>query len=115
MSLLSRPLNHLWMLTVILTVAGCATVNVRPTAKNRMSVDTRALEDPPDFPREYRAAWIATATNIDWPSTREMPAAAQKQEIDRILDRAEALKLNVLMLQVRSAANRIYTSKLPNA
>jgi uncharacterized lipoprotein YddW (UPF0748 family) len=110
MSLLSRPLNHWWFVTVIFTVvAGCSSSNVRPTG------DTRTLVDPPDFPREYRAAWVATATNIDWPSKRGLSAGDQKHEIDLILDRAEALKLNVLMLQVRSAANRIYTSTLPNA
>ena len=26
-------------------------------------------EEPPPFPREFRAAWVATVANIDWPGS----------------------------------------------
>lgn len=68
--------------------------------------------DAPIAPREFRAAWVATLENIDWPSKPGLTAAEQHTEIRRILDAAVELKLNAVILQVRSAADAIYTSKL---
>ena len=56
---------------------------------------------PPPPVREFRAAWVATVANIDWPSKRGLPVADQKAELMDILDRAAALKLNAVIFQVR--------------
>ncbi|MFM7037660.1 MAG: glycoside hydrolase family 10 protein [Planctomycetaceae bacterium] len=68
--------------------------------------------DAPIAPREFRAAWVATLDNIDWPSKPGLTTAEQHNEIRRILDVAVKLKLNAVILQVRSAADAIYPSKL---
>ncbi len=70
------------------------------------------ISDPPATPREFRAAWVATLDNIDWPSTRGLSAAEQHTEIRRILDAAVDLRLNAIILQVRAAADAIYPSQL---
>ena len=70
------------------------------------------LPDLPPVPREFRAAWVATVDNIDWPSKRGLPAARQQAEMIRILDRAATLKLNAIVFQVRPAADALYRSKL---
>ena len=67
---------------------------------------------PPPTPREFRAAWIATVANIDWPSKQGLPVEQQKQEIIRIVDRAKELNLNALIFQVRPAADALYPSNL---
>jgi len=69
-------------------------------------------ELPPPAPREFRAAWVSTVANIDWPSKPGLPAAVQQQEALAILDRALALNLNAIVLQVRPAADAIYPSKI---
>jgi uncharacterized lipoprotein YddW (UPF0748 family) len=69
-------------------------------------------EEPPPAPREFRAAWVATVANIDWPSRRDLSSAEQKAEITRIVDRAAELHLNALVLQVRTSADALYPSKL---
>jgi uncharacterized lipoprotein YddW (UPF0748 family) len=71
-----------------------------------------ASEEPPPAPREFRAAWVATVANIDWPSRRDLSTAEQKAEIGRIVDRAAELRLNALVLQVRTSADALYPSKL---
>ncbi|MFM8477378.1 MAG: family 10 glycosylhydrolase, partial [Planctomycetaceae bacterium] len=76
-----------------------------------MSQDPRASEPPPT-PREFRAAWVATLDNIDWPSKRGLSAAEQHNEIRRVLDAAVDLRLNAIILQVRAAADAIYPSQL---
>ena len=68
--------------------------------------------DLPPVPREFRAAWVATVDNIDWPSKPGLPATVQKAEMLRLLDRARTLKLNVIVFQVRPAADALYRSKI---
>ncbi len=63
-------------------------------------------------PVEFRAAWVATVDNIDWPSRRDLSAAAQRAEVRALLDQAVAIGLNAIVLQVRPAADAIYPSTL---
>ncbi len=67
---------------------------------------------PPPAPREFRAAWVATVANIDWPSKPGLPAEQQRAEALAILNRAQSLKLNAIILQVRPAADALYASSL---
>ncbi|MFM7164741.1 MAG: glycoside hydrolase family 10 protein [Planctomycetaceae bacterium] len=76
------------------------------------SVSLQAGTEPPAAPREFRAVWVATLDNIDWPSRSGLSADQQRQEAELILDRLLALKMNAVILQVRSAADAIYPSKL---
>jgi len=69
-------------------------------------------QQPPADPREFRAAWVATVANIDWPSAPGLSAAQQRAEALAILNRAQALGLNALVLQVRPAGDAIFPSTL---
>ncbi|QJR16595.1 glycoside hydrolase family 10 protein [Usitatibacter palustris] len=82
----------------VLHLAGCAT--------------PRVDDGPPPAPREFRAAWVASVANIDWPSKPGLPVATQKEEIVRIVERAHRLGLNALIVQVRPAADALYASAL---
>lgn len=66
----------------------------------------------PPIPREFRAAWVATVANIDWPSKKGLTAAEQQKEMVAILNRAASLNLNALILQVRPCADAIYASTI---
>jgi len=59
---------------------------------------------------EFRGAWVATVHNLDWPSKPGLPAAVQKGELRAILDRAQSLKLNAILFQVRPASDALYAS-----
>ncbi len=83
-----------------LLLGGCATP--RPPS----------AENPPPAPREFRAAWVATVANIDWPSKPGLSVAQQQADVVAILDRARALNLNAVILQVRPAADALYASPL---
>lgn len=67
--------------------------------------------DPPHPPREFRAAWVATVSNIDWPSKPGLSTSQQQEEAIQILDRAKELNLNAIILQVRPAADALYASR----
>ena len=62
--------------------------------------------------REFRAAWIATVANIDWPSKPGLPSDEQKQEFIKRLDDLKALGCNVAIVQVRPASDAFYDSKI---
>lgn len=66
----------------------------------------------PPAPREFRAAWLATVANIDWPSKPGLPVDSQKAELRELLDIAQRLQLNAVLFQVRPAADALYASKL---
>ena len=69
-------------------------------------------ESPPELAREFRAVWVATVGNIDWPSRRGLPAEVQQAELLAILDRAATIGLNAVVFQVRPGADALYPSSL---
>lgn len=92
------PLFKSFLLSSLLAVQGVASAwqesneTVRPPAQ------------------EFRAAWVASVFNIDWPSRAGLSAAAQKAEIMAIIDKAVELNLNALMIQVRPNSDALYQS-----
>jgi uncharacterized lipoprotein YddW (UPF0748 family) len=66
---------------------------------------------PPPILREFRGLWVASVTNIDWPSKPGLPAELQRAELIALLDRAKRLKLNAVLLQVRPACDALYRSE----
>ena len=97
-------------------LAACAGIAPPPPAVEPVGAPADAAPPtagmPPPEPREFRAAWVATVANIDWPSQPGLPAATQRLEATALLDRAAAIGLNALILQVRPAADAIYPSTL---
>ena len=65
---------------------------------------------PGPFPptREFRAVWIATVDNIDWPSKKGLPTADQQREIVAMFDQQQQMGLNAVVVQIRSAADAFY-------
>lgn len=68
--------------------------------------------NPPLMEREFRGLWIASVSNIDWPSRPGLPTAEAKAELITILDRAHLSGLNAVIFQVRPAADALYDSRL---
>ena len=62
--------------------------------------------------REFRAAWVATVFNIDWPSRTGLTAAAAQSELAGIVDVAARNGLNALVFQVRPEGDALYRSAL---
>lgn len=60
--------------------------------------------------RQFRAMWIASVVNIDWPSATGLDASAQKAEFLAWLDLAERLHLNAVIVQVRPTADAFWPS-----
>lgn len=61
---------------------------------------------------EFRAVWVATVANIDWPSQSGLSVKEQKKEAIAILNQQKELGINTVILQVRPAADAFYLSDL---
>lgn len=63
------------------------------------------LNDP--IIEEFRAVWIATVGNMDWPSSKTATPAQQQQELIQILDTIQRLNMNVVIFHVIRRKNMI--------
>ena len=75
------------------------------------SPDTSGMPEN-DKNREFRAAWVATVNNLDFPSRSGMSSIEMKNEIDLLLGQTLSLGLNAVVLQVRPTADAIYRSDI---
>ena len=65
-----------------------------------------------DGKHEWRAVWIATVGNMDWPSSKNLSTEAQKAEIIAYLDLFKQLNFNAIVFQIRPTADAFYASSL---
>jgi uncharacterized lipoprotein YddW (UPF0748 family) len=66
----------------------------------------------PDAQREFRAAWVATVANINWPSKPGLPVDQQKAEAIALLDFLKNHNFNAVVFQVRPQADALYKSDI---
>jgi uncharacterized lipoprotein YddW (UPF0748 family) len=103
------PLRH----AVLLALLG--SISLLPQAAcGQAPVELRTRSDtaPPPVAREFRAVWVATVGNMDWPSKKGLSTAEQQAEMLAILDRLVQLHMNAIVLQVRPAADALYQSSI---
>ncbi len=63
---------------------------------------------------EFRAVWIATVANIDWPPSSLLPWEEKKAAFTSLLDFYQDLNFNTVIVQVRCAGDALYsTEKAP--
>jgi uncharacterized lipoprotein YddW (UPF0748 family) len=62
--------------------------------------------------REFRGAWIATVTNIDFPSSPGLSQERFTEEWSKTLDLLSSANFNAVLAQVRPAGDAFYRSKI---
>jgi uncharacterized lipoprotein YddW (UPF0748 family) len=60
--------------------------------------------------REMRAIWIASVSNIDWPSRSGLSVAEQQRELKELLDLVLEYNMNTVILQIRPATDAFFPS-----
>lgn len=66
----------------------------------------------PKAMQEFRAAWIASVANINWPSKPGLSTADQQKEAIALLDLLQRLNFNAAILQVRPQGDALYKSDI---
>jgi uncharacterized lipoprotein YddW (UPF0748 family) len=61
---------------------------------------------------EFRAVWIATVANIDWPKNSTDNVDKQKTDFIEILESYKKLHYNAVIVQIRSNGDAFYPSEL---
>ncbi|MBQ2550395.1 MAG: family 10 glycosylhydrolase [Bacteroidales bacterium] len=108
-------MKHYYLLALAVFAAllySCGTVN--PDKIETPSVSSKKFDPSKnaiEFDTEFRAAWVATVANIDWP-TKGASESQQKSELRTLLRDVKAAGCNAIMLQVVSNADAIYPSEL---
>ncbi|MFN3851480.1 MAG: family 10 glycosylhydrolase [Spirosomataceae bacterium] len=67
-------------------------------------------QNPPK--REFRGAWIATVSNIDFPSSKFLSSEQQKAEFVNILNKHQQAGINAVVVQLRTNGDALYPSEL---
>jgi uncharacterized lipoprotein YddW (UPF0748 family)/N-acetylmuramoyl-L-alanine amidase len=60
----------------------------------------------------FRAVWVASVLNLDFPSSQGLTADEMKREIDAIVSRTAVLGLNAIIYQVRPTGDSFYQSDI---
>jgi uncharacterized lipoprotein YddW (UPF0748 family) len=60
--------------------------------------------------KEFRATWIATVINLDWPQSGGLPPRFQKEDLVNKLDRLKEAGINVVYFQIRTEGDALYDS-----
>jgi uncharacterized lipoprotein YddW (UPF0748 family) len=74
-----------------------------------IAAESQSLPKPE---REFRAVWIATVSNIDFPTKKTLSVEQQKAELLQNLELAKRLKLNAVVFQVRPQCDALYKSDI---
>ena len=61
---------------------------------------------------EFRAVWIATVVNIDWPKNSTDSVEKQKIDFIEILDTYKKMNYNAVIVQIRSVGDALYPTIL---
>ncbi|MGV3756491.1 MAG: glycoside hydrolase family 10 protein [Verrucomicrobiota bacterium] len=95
--------NH-WWLSLIVSILFSAAASAATYQPSEIK--------PPAVDREFRGVWVATVSNIDWPSKKGLPSGEQQKELRALLDLAVKLNQNAVILQIRPMCDALYASKL---
>jgi len=60
---------------------------------------------------EFRAVWITTAFNIDWPSSAKLTSEEQKQEFVKLLESHQSYGINAVFVQIKPSGEVFWPSK----
>lgn len=93
-------------------IGAMALSTVAATSGVAQKAPTSADTSPPPIMREFRGVWIATVTNLDWPSRTGLTTWQQQQEMIALLNRAVAMNMNAVIFQVRPEADALYQSDI---
>lgn len=84
---------------------------IKSTEKKSISAEKLVVKLP-EMKREFRAAWVASVANINWPSKRNLTPEEQKQEAIGLLELLYKNNFNAAILQIRPSADALYKSDI---
>jgi uncharacterized lipoprotein YddW (UPF0748 family) len=96
--------NKLQLLLYIIAILLYSCSASKPVTKSEV------VNKTPKAIAEFRAAWVATVANINWPSKPGLPVEQQQREAIELLDFLKDHHFNAVIFQVRPQADALYKS-----
>ncbi len=100
-------INSFFKIVILCSIGvllGCST--------SRPLINDVTLPAKPTVEREFRAAWVATVSNINWPSKPGLTTQQQQAEAIQLLDFLKEHQFNAVIFQVRPQADALYNSAI---
>lgn len=97
------------ILAVALSLALVGVVAPTPSV-GAVSMLAACTPDPATPKRQFRAMWVASVANIDWPSRTGLSVSAQQSEFRSWLDLAVQKNMNAVVVQIRPTADAFWPS-----
>jgi uncharacterized lipoprotein YddW (UPF0748 family) len=94
--------------TIVVLTTPAVPTRLVPVPIPTLPADPGDSSPAPSPKREFRAVWIATVDNIDWPSRKGLPANEQQREFRALLDGYQQARFNAVIVQIRAAADAFY-------
>lgn len=100
---LKRRMAALLTLAALLLAlpAGCGPVTGGEREAQQANAPSAARDD-------FRAVWVATVYNLDYPNAATTDADALKAQADEILENCVDMGMNAVILQVRPSGDALY-------
>jgi uncharacterized protein YbbC (DUF1343 family)/uncharacterized lipoprotein YddW (UPF0748 family) len=109
-----KKLNLLPIIILVLIALPLVLLNTctREKQKEKPVQKVKTSENLVKPEKEFRAAWVATVANINWPSNRDLTSEQQQQEALDWLDLLKENNFNAVIFQVRPQCDALYQSDL---
>lgn len=106
----NTPVNRsrVWIGKIIKTSCFAILIFLALTSIDLIAKDVQI----PKIPREFRGVWIATVSNIDWPSRPGLSVGDMKRELHTKIKSLYDSGFNAVIFQVRPACEVLYPSRL---
>ncbi len=62
--------------------------------------------------RQFRAVWVASVSNIDWPTSKYLSPASQRSQYISLIDQQKKNGMNAVIVQVRPSCDAFYPSDI---
>jgi uncharacterized lipoprotein YddW (UPF0748 family) len=96
---------------LLIIISVCSLLLFYSCASSKKTVKLQTGSTPKAF-AEFRAAWVATVANINWPGKPGLSTEQQQREAIELLDFLQANHFNAVIFQVRPQADALYQSSL---
>jgi uncharacterized lipoprotein YddW (UPF0748 family) len=93
-------------------ITSCFILLLGACTPTKKTVVQESAVPAPVAAREFRAAWVATVANINWPSKPGLSTEEQKREAIELLDFLQLHHFNAVVFQVRPQCDALYKSDL---
>ena len=106
---------RVWRIVGVLGVAAALLTSTLPSTAagaSPVQADSSCAPDPSTPLTQFRATWVSSVVNIDWPSRTGLTAAQQQAELIGWLDDAVRQHHNAVVLQIRPTADAFWPSKV---